>query len=159
MDFELDESGAIEISGDEDEDMDALLSSMMGAQAKPSGGRRVKVGLPQKLQALLLGLGANSIAGSGSTPFNVAVLVPFRPKALVLKATSQVLDISGIQIGTSSQLAGTARVAGEVFAPNSVRNVLKGDTANPGSGIDVTATNPTSTAILAKGAFFGLAAI
>lgn len=148
------------LSGDEDDDLAELgainpaLKKRIQARFMPKAALR-KIGARQ-MRKYPIGLGRTSIAAGATAIITVNPQLPFKLQRI--STPSLGLTIDNVQIGTSSQFAAAGAIASEVFGPQATDVELKGDTAVPGVGIQLTVTNPTLAAVVFAGALIGLVA-
>jgi hypothetical protein len=125
--------------------------------APPSG---VRPSAPKNLRKVFVGipvLAAIGAAASADVP--VPVLEPFRLDRPVLSPDSQALLVNNIRVGTKPLNVSSNPISGNAFSEQAINNELSGYTAQPGTGITLSVTNPTAAGIVLKGGFLGWAAL
>ena len=132
-----------DVMGDE---LDELLEGdveIVGARRRKGRARRRKA--RRRLQMVFAGLPQTDVAPGAQATLEGNVAEPFRPERLVLVATdattgAQVFGASllDIRIGTISQNQNLDPVPVQAFNADAVGVRLRGSTAQPGVGVDVT---------------------
>lgn len=151
--FEIVGTDGTEIVGDA---VDELLSGygdeIIGAPQRAT----VRQTKATRLQRLALGIGLTSVAATSSSVITVTPQVPFKLERFISQVSG--LSVNDIKVGIASQLVGAGSIPIEIFARDAVGVGLKGDTAVPGVDIALYLSNPSAGAIVASGAYLGLAA-
>lgn len=111
-------------------------------------GRRVYVGLP-----------VTDILTLAAVDLAVPVLEEFRLNRLVLSVAAQALSIGNIRVGTRPLNVSANPISGNAFSEQAINNELSGYVASPGTGITLSASNPSGATIKLAGGFLGWAAL
>lgn len=126
--------------------------------AAGGGGPRAVKRQFDNIENLIAGIPVTSIAANSEASINVGVQRPFRARRLLMGGSIGSLRINSIKVSNVDQLINSSPVPAVVFSPDAIGSKLRGDTAQPGVGIDLRITNTSSAAVDAEGAFFGEAA-
>ena len=144
---------------DDDEDvMGDELDELLEGDVEIVGRRRRKRArrrrARRRLQVVFAGLPSTTVAAGGQATMEANVSEPFRPERLVLRAVQgpnggtpgAIVDdasLLDVRIGTISQNQNLDPVPLQAFNPDAVGVRLRGSTAQPGVGVDITVTAGT----------------
>lgn len=126
--------------------------------AAGGGGPRAVKRQFDNIENLMAGIPVTEIAANSEASINVGVQRPFRARRLIMGGSPGDFRIQSIKVSNVDQLINSNPVPAVVFTPDSIGSRLRGDTAQPGVGIDLRVSNTTSAASEVEGAFFGEAA-
>lgn len=154
--------GMDELLGEDDylEGDDDLMGDyeLMGARRRRGRRRLVRKGYGSA-RALLLGFDPIAMAIGATNDFTANPQVPFRPRRIIIGATSIVgLVVEDIKIGKNSQLVNAGAFPAIGFAGDTTEQLIKFDTAVPGIDIVITMTNTSGAANTVSAGMFGAAA-
>jgi hypothetical protein len=152
-----------ELMGDDDDDDDDDVE-LMGARRRrrrrhARGRRRLRRRHYSRERGLVLGFGTQTIAANTTVDFTANPQVPFRPKRMIVQATSVAqLDVEDIKVGKNSMLTSAQAFPASGFAAGTFDQAIKFDTAVPGIEVTVTCTDQSGAANVTNVGMFGVAA-
>jgi len=144
-----------DVYDDDDDVMGDELDELLEGDVEIVGRRRKKRArrrrARRRLQVVFAGLPQTAVAAGGQATLEANVSEPFRPERLVLRATDnaggptqgdllQDCSLLDVRIGTISQNQNLDPVPLQAFNPDAVGVRLRGSTAQPGVGVDITVT-------------------